>query len=114
MIRLAMIAWLVTVVIEVPVVALIYKKQRIRMIVTSALATSVTNLTMNLVLFRVLSWNNYLLVGELGALVLEAFVYWQVARPKDLPRALVASASANIASFMLGASLMESWVGWMR
>lgn len=108
MARFVVIAWLVTVAIEVPVVTLMYK-QRVRMAVASAIATSATNLTMNLVLFRVLSWNYYLLVGELGALVLEALVYWRVARPRDLPRALVASAAANLASYALGALVMEQF-----
>lgn len=106
MYSLVITAWLVTVAIEAPIVAIIYKNQRGRMALASALATSATNLTMNLVLFRLLSRDNYLLVGELGALVLEALVYWLVARPKDLPRALVASAVANTASYMLGAMLL--------
>ncbi len=96
-------AWALTVVAETPCVMAVYPGQRRRMGLTCALSTTVTNLAMNYVLPRWLGAGVlFLLVGEMGALVLEAVIYAAVGRPRDLARALVASALANGASFALG------------
>jgi hypothetical protein len=43
-----------------------------------------------------------LLIGELGALLIEAGVYALVSRPRDPGRALIASAVANTLSYLAG------------
>jgi len=69
----------------------------------AALATSATNLPMNLLLPLWLGTGRaFLLTGELAALVIEAGIYFIVARPSDLPRAATASALANALSFAAG------------
>lgn len=100
-------AWAVTVAVESPIVAAVYPGQRRKMAGVCAVTTSVTNLAMNLLLPRWLGIGvAYLLVGELSALLLEALVYAAVRRPRDVGRALVASALANAASFSSGLVLM--------
>lgn len=106
MIQAVITAWLITLAAEVPVVALVYARQRRRMAIVCAVTTSVTNLLMNLLLSRVLPPSEYLLYGELGALVIEALVYWFVAHPRDPGRAMVASAAANLASYGAGLVLL--------
>jgi hypothetical protein len=96
-------AWGVTVAIEAPLVALVYPGQRWKMAGVCAITTSVTNLAMNVLLPRWLGVGlAFLLVGEVGALLLEALVYAVVRRPRDVGRALTASALANGASFAIG------------
>lgn len=96
-------AWAVTVAVESPLVAAVYAGERLKMASVCAVATSITNLCMNLLLPRWLGTGAlFLLVGEIGALALEALVYARVRRPRDVGRALVASALANGASFSIG------------
>jgi hypothetical protein len=96
-------AWAVTVAIESPCVAAVYPGERWKMAGVCAIATSITNVAMNLLLPRFLGVGmTFLLVGEIGALLLEALVYALVRRPRDPGRALVASAIANAASFSIG------------
>jgi len=99
----ALAAWLLTVAVEVPLVALVFPGQRARLALACAAGTTVTNLAMNLLLPRWLGAGAaWLLAGELGALLLEAALYAAVGRPRDPARALVASALANGASFAAG------------
>lgn len=96
-------AWMVTVAVESPCVAAVYPGERWKMAGVCAVATSVTNVAMNVLLPRWLGVGlAFLLVGEIGALVIEALVYALVRRPRDVGRALVASAVANAASFSVG------------
>ena len=103
MVRDAIVAWLFTLVVEVPIVATLYGRQWRRMAITAAVATSLTNLAMNLWWSRCASSVlGFLLVGELAALVIEAVVYCLAARQRGFGQALLASAVANSASFGLG------------
>lgn len=96
-------AWAVTVAVESPCVAAVYPGERWKMAGVCAVATSVTNLSMNLLLPRWLGVGaTFLLVGEIGALLVEALAYALIRKPRDPGRALVASAIANAASFTLG------------
>lgn len=98
-----LIALVVTLVCEVPIVALLYRGERGRMALTCAIATGATNLAMNtLLLGSAGSYSKYLLSGEIGALLIEAGVFVLVSRDHDVARALVASALANAASFGIG------------
>lgn len=103
MLHPAVVAWLFTLLVEVPIVAGFYPKQWRRMAATAAGTTSVTNLAMNLLLP---SWTtsvfSFLIIGETAALLLEALVYLRVDRERRVGHALVASAMANTASFSLG------------
>lgn len=109
MIPPALFAWLVTVIVEPPCVASFYPGNRLRMAVLCAVATSVTNLVMNLALPRWLGIGTaFLLVGELGALIIEASVYALARAPRDWGRALAASALANAASYASGLVLPQS------
>lgn len=93
----------ITLAVEIPVVAAVYRGQRARMAITCALATSATHLFMHFALPRLLSPGGpVLLAGELIALVVEAAVYAAVARPRELGRALIASALANSLSYAAG------------
>jgi hypothetical protein len=95
-------AWLVTLVVEVPCVALWYPGQRRRMAVVCAIATSITNLAMNILLPRWLSPGDTVGFGELGSIGFEALVYALASRPRDIGRALAASGLANGLSFAAG------------
>jgi hypothetical protein len=100
---LLVLALAITVVIEVPIVCAFYPGQRVRMGIACALATSATNLFMNLVLLAAMgTYAGYLAMGEATALASEALVYVLVSRPRDVPRALAASGAANLASFLAG------------
>lgn len=102
--------WLVTVVVEPPCVACFYPGHRLRMAALCALTTSLTNLVMNLVLPRWLGIGTaFLLMGELGALLVEGLVYALARAPRDWERALAASALANAASYASGLVLPQSW-----
>ncbi|MFA6033615.1 MAG: hypothetical protein WC889_12005, partial [Myxococcota bacterium] len=48
---------------------------------------------------------SWLLAGELQATALEALAYWLLGKPRDLPRALIASAMANSLSYGVGVLL---------
>jgi hypothetical protein len=92
---------IVTLLIEAPIVGLVYR--RLAMALVCLVTTGVTNFVMNRFLFRAASSaEQYILIGEIGAVLLEAVVYWLVARNEGAARALAASALANTASFVLG------------
>ena len=95
-------AWLVTLALEVPCVALWYSGQRRRMAVICAITTSITNLVMNILLPRWLGPDDAVGFGELGAIGIEAAVYAVASRPRDIGRALAASGLANGLSFAAG------------
>ncbi len=83
--------------------AALYRGQRRRIALVAALANSATNLPMNLLLpWWLGAGNAFILTGELLALALEAGLYFAVARPRDLARAVTASALANGLSFGAG------------
>lgn len=97
------IALAITLAIEVPVVVLVFRDQPIRMGIACILTTSTTHLAMHFLLPRVAAaYQSIILIGELGALVIEAGVYALVSRPRDPGRALVASAVANTLSYLAG------------
>jgi hypothetical protein len=105
MITIYALALAVTLILEVPIVAAFYPKQRLRMGIACAIATTATNLALNLTLTRSqLGWDATLVTGESLALVLEAAVYAYVAQrdERGWPRALAASAAANLASYGAG------------
>lgn len=95
-------ALVVTLAVEVPIVALVFRREAGRMAVVAAVATAATNLAMNVLLFGRVPYLVYLGVGEVGATLLEAGAYFAASRERDLGRALVASALANAASFAAG------------
>lgn len=98
-----LLALLITVALEVPVVAACYPRERLRMALTCLGATTVTNLAMNGLLLPVSpSYAFYLLVGETAALVLEAAAYVALSRGHEPGRAALASALANSLSFGAG------------
>ena len=87
---------------EVPIVAALYPGQRARLAIVAALMTTVTHLILHFALPRWLPAAQVLLPGEALALFGEAAAYAAFSRPRDLGRALLASALANAASFGLG------------
>ena len=98
-----LIALAITLAIEVPVVAAFFPGQRGRMAAACAAATTVTHLTMHFVLPGLTSsFGQFILVGEVGALAVEAGVYWLVSQPREPGRALAASAVANLLSYGAG------------
>lgn len=89
-----------TIVIETAVIAALFPGQRRSLALTCVGATTVTHLAMHLLLPIWLGRGPvWLVTGEAMALVLEAVAYVGVSRPRDAPRAVLASALANAASF---------------
>jgi len=104
------VALAVTLVLEVPLVVALYPGQRKRIGVASLLANCATNLTLNLLLWRLpFAAGNHIFLGEALALFTEAIVYGAVSRPHDWPRGLLASALANALSFFAG-PLVAGWL----
>src|SRR5580704_8681899 len=100
---IVLLALVITIAVEVPIVAAFYCGHRVRMAIACALATTATNLALNLVLMRTtIAYDPALLGGEVAALLFEGLVYALVAPTRDIPRALVVSATANFASFAVG------------
>lgn len=96
-------AWLVTVIIEAPIVAAFYSRRRLRMGLVAAATTSATNLFMNLFLPRWVGVGMaFIILGEGGALLVEAVVYSLMSQSNDHARALAASGLANASSFAIG------------
>lgn len=96
-------AWVVTLAVEVPVVAALYPGRRLRMALVCIVASSITHLAMHFLLPLVLgSYTAWIIAGELGATAVEAAAYYGFATPRSLGRALVASAAANSLSYAAG------------
>ena len=105
---IALPALIVTLVCEIPLVALVFKAQRARMAAVAAVTTTVTNLSMNLLLLPLVpSYTRFIIIGETAALAAEAGVYALASNPRDPGRALLASALANTASFTAGVLLFQ-------
>ncbi|MFO0584701.1 MAG: hypothetical protein U0229_20710 [Anaeromyxobacter sp.] len=93
-----------TLAVEVPIVAAFFPGRRLAMAALAAAATTATHLFMNFVLPGLLPPGAWLLTGEAVATVAEAAAYALATR--NLPRALVASGLANLASFLAGLWLL--------
>ncbi len=97
------IALAITIGLEAPVIAFFFPGQRRRMVITCVVATCVTHSFMHFVLPRLVhTYDQWILIGEMAALLLEALAYWFFSRPRDLGRALIASAIANTLSYTAG------------
>ncbi len=104
-------AWLLTVALETPVVALLFPGRRGWMALVCVIATSGTNLYMNIGLPRFFSDFAYgLLLGEALALVIEALIYGVAARKLEIVNPFVkgwlASALANSLSYGVGIAVL--------
>lgn len=100
---LYLLALAITLAVEVPVVALVYRGQRVRMAAACVLATTTTHLAMHFLLPRALPRpGDFVLLGELLALGIEAGVYATVSRPREADRALMAAGLANALSYAAG------------
>jgi hypothetical protein len=97
----ALLALLITLVLEVPLVAAAFPGQRLKLAVVALAANTFTNLLLNLVLPHLLH-GNHLLPGEVFAVVFEAGAYFVASRPRDAPRSLLVSSVANTLSFSAG------------
>ncbi|MFT3914521.1 MAG: hypothetical protein QM704_10510 [Anaeromyxobacteraceae bacterium] len=93
-----------TLAVEVPLVAALFPGRRLRMAALAAVATTATHLFMGFGLPRLVAPGAWLLAGEAFATAAEAAAYALATR--NLPRALVASGLANLASFLAGAWLL--------
>jgi hypothetical protein len=98
-----LIALVVTLLVEVPLVAALYPGERVRLACAAIVANAATNLALNLVLVP----RGHLVLGEVLAVVVEAMTYVLASRRRDMPRAIVVSAAANLASFALGPLLVH-------
>jgi hypothetical protein len=108
----ALRALVVTLVIEVPIVAALFPRQRLRMAAIALVANTVTNLTLNVGLPRMgVHGMPRILVGEAAALVLEAAAYALLSRPREVGRAIIASALGNGLSFTFGGALASLMFG---
>ncbi len=96
-------ALLLTIAIEVPIVALAFPGRRLRMALACLVATTTTHLLMHFALPSLCpTRRTWVIAGEAQALVLEALAYGLCSRPRDFARAFIASALANSASFAAG------------
>ena len=95
-----------TLILEVPVVALCYPRQRVRMALVALVANTFTNLVLNVVLSATpVLKEHYLLIGEILAVVIEALAYAAAGRPRDFGRALAVSGLGNALSYELGGAV---------
>ncbi len=94
-----------TVAVEAPLVAAVYRGQRMRLAVVAAFATTASHLFMFRVLPGLVPHGAWLVTGEAIATAAEAAAYALASR--DLPRALIASGLANAASFVAGGLLLR-------
>lgn len=109
-----LLSLLLTLAVEVPLVALCFPERRARLAATAALATTLTHLCMHFVLFGLLGPRRFLPAGEALAFVAEGLTYALVIRStatsddlrRTLVRGLLASALANGASFAAGWALL--------
>jgi len=98
-----LVALVVTLVLEVPLVAAFYPGQRKRMAVVALVANVCTNLTLNVLLPAVPPLRGYhVLVGEILAVLVEWAAYAAASRPRDAGRALAVSGLANALSYGVG------------
>jgi len=96
----------VTLLLEVPLVVAAFPGQRKKIFVASVLANCATNLTLNLLLWRIpLFAHDHILPGEALAVLGEALVYGWVTKPHDWPRGLLVSGVANALSYFAGPQL---------
>lgn len=93
-------ALLATLLVEVPIVGLFYRRPRA--LVVAFAINVLTNTLLNRVWLG-LPWPTFALVsGEALAFAAEAWTYARFVRRGALDRAIAASAAANLASFVLG------------
>ncbi len=107
-----LVALAVTLLLEVPLVALVYPGQRSRLAVVALIANACTNLTLNVVLPALPPLRgHHVLVGEILAVVVEAVAYAAASRPRDVGRALVVSGVANALSYGAGGAVAAFLLG---
>lgn len=95
----------ITLIIEVPIVAGCFPRQRLRMVLVAILANTFTNLMLNAVLPSLIH-RYYVVVGEILAVIVEAAAYAVAARPCNTGRALAISAICNALSYEFGGMLL--------
>jgi len=99
-------ALIITVVVEVPVVWLLLRRQGWPRVLPAALvANGLTHPALHFLLPRVLSPHplaRFVIVGELSVFVVEAAILLAWVRPRPWPLAIAASAAANASSFAMG------------
>ena len=96
----------VTLLLEVPIAAALFPKQRLRIAGVAFVANTATNLFLNVGLpWLGVRGQTRILVGEIVALALEALAYALLSRPRQPARAVVASGLGNLVSFALGPAL---------
>lgn len=100
-------AFVLTVFVEPIAVAFFYRDRWPIMALVAFIATAMTHLAMHRLLpIYIHDLDTFLLVGEAGALLLEALAFWLFDPEHRLGLALMASAVANTASFLLGIALL--------
>jgi hypothetical protein len=98
-----LVALVVTLVLEVPLVAAFYPRQRARMALVALAANVCTNLTLNVILPGISPLRgHHVLVGEILAVLVEWAAYAAASRPPDVGRALAVSGLANALSYAVG------------
>ncbi len=96
-----------TVLIEPLVVALFYRRRWYVMAPVAFVATALTHLTMHRVLpAYIQDLHTMILVGEVGALLFEALAFYIFDSEHRIGLAMMASAAANTASFLLGIAIL--------
>jgi hypothetical protein len=108
------LAFLVTLVIEAPIVVVLVRhvdRDLLRLGIVLVFANLATHLAVWYVITQLLlvdTWQ-YLLVAEIWAVLAEALIYWAAVRGLSARRALAVAAVANVTSFAAGRLLVALW-----
>lgn len=110
-------AFLLTLVVEVPIVALLLRRwepSRPRLLALVFFANLASHPAVWFVFTQllVIGTPGYLAVAEAWAIGCEALFYWAAFRGLPVRRATVVSLAANAASFAVGLLVTGVWPGW--
>jgi len=97
------IAYLLTLIIEVPIVLLIYRKNTLRIFIISLISNTFTHTTVHFILIKLLtSLYIWLIVSEIYAFSIEALTYYLFSKDRRLSLALISSGVSNSVSYAVG------------
>ncbi len=100
----------VTLVLELPVVMLLFRSQWKRLALSCLVATAMTHWLMHFIVPLITSsYLSYLIVGESFATFGEGLAYGVAAEPTNFIRGLMASALANGLSYGVGLFVSPLW-----
>ena len=107
-------AFALTVLVELPIVALLLRRaepDRVRLVVLIVLANLATHPAVWFIWTQpfLVGTTEYLVVAESWAVAVEAVFYWAAFRGLPVGRAILVAFVANAASFLLGQLVATAW-----